>query len=200
MTAPCSPDTSVRDPVAIWMNAYADAHLQLTELKKTAAKLVDMARTSGGVAGRDEDLCSACDAVEASLSAKQLPVPMTSRDDLPTIKEEEVKDLILKTFTEHECLLMLRTVWKDGIDIELPKPGMMIFAKAVIDLMRAKDAGVAQTPMRNLSDYTDAEISNEWHRRAMLFLGDQRIGVGFSSPPDMRIAATPVSSTHRGER
>jgi hypothetical protein len=64
-----------RDPVALWMNAYADAHLQLASLKKAAGKLVDVARTSGGVAGRDEDLCSACDVVEGILSAKSLPTP-----------------------------------------------------------------------------------------------------------------------------
>lgn len=32
-----------------------------------------------------------------------------------------------------------------------------------------------------LHEYTNAEISNEWHRRAMDFLGDQRVGVGLDA-------------------
>ena len=39
-------------------------------LREAAERLVDMARTTGGVAGRDEELCAACDAVEAMLGRR----------------------------------------------------------------------------------------------------------------------------------
>mgnify|MGYP007100071997 CR=1 FL=1 len=45
--------------------------LQIAQAKPVTAalrKLVDMARTSGGTAGRDEELCAACDQAEAALS------------------------------------------------------------------------------------------------------------------------------------
>lgn len=45
--------------------------LQIAQAQTVTAalrKLVDMARTSGGTAGRDEDLCAACDQAEAALS------------------------------------------------------------------------------------------------------------------------------------
>jgi hypothetical protein len=43
--------------------------LFLKRLAEASAQLVLMARTSGGTAGRDDDLCRACDAVESALSS-----------------------------------------------------------------------------------------------------------------------------------
>lgn len=45
--------------------------------RKAVAKLVMMARTSGGTAGRDEALCSACDEVEKLLAAAPVPKETT---------------------------------------------------------------------------------------------------------------------------
>lgn len=50
--------------------AYAGASLverRLTPMEKALRRLVIAARTSGGVAGRDEELCAACDEAEALL-------------------------------------------------------------------------------------------------------------------------------------
>lgn len=41
---------------------------EIKPLRTVLRKLVDAARTSGGVAGRDEALCVACDEAEAVLS------------------------------------------------------------------------------------------------------------------------------------
>jgi hypothetical protein len=77
------------DGASVWMSAYADAHLQLAAFKKAAGKLAAMARTSGGVAGRDEGLCAACDEVEKLIAgAKQLPSPADSHADLVKALEE----------------------------------------------------------------------------------------------------------------
>lgn len=43
---------------------FANAHSENILLKKVLARLVHAARTSGGVAGRDEAICSACDSAE----------------------------------------------------------------------------------------------------------------------------------------
>ena len=46
---------------------FANAHSENIVLRKVLARLVDAARTSGGVAGRDESLCAACDLAEEAL-------------------------------------------------------------------------------------------------------------------------------------
>lgn len=46
---------------------FANAHSENIVLKKVLARLVAAARTSGGVAGRDETLCAACDLAEEVL-------------------------------------------------------------------------------------------------------------------------------------
>jgi hypothetical protein len=46
---------------------YAGLSMAEEEYKSVLKKLVFAARTSGGVAGRDELLCSACDAAERLL-------------------------------------------------------------------------------------------------------------------------------------
>lgn len=46
---------------------FANAHSENIVLKKVLARLVDAARTSGGVAGRDDVLCAACDLAEEVL-------------------------------------------------------------------------------------------------------------------------------------
>jgi hypothetical protein len=47
---------------------FANANSENIVLRKLLARLVDAARTSGGVAGRDEILCAACDEAESALS------------------------------------------------------------------------------------------------------------------------------------
>lgn len=82
------------DAAGVWMNAYADAHLQLATFKKAAGKLAAMARTSGGVAGRDDGLCGACDEVERLIAeAKPLPSPSNSHAELVRALEEIVSPI-----------------------------------------------------------------------------------------------------------
>ena len=45
---------------------------QLVELRRALAALVDAARTSGGVAGRDDALCAACERAESVLQRTAL--------------------------------------------------------------------------------------------------------------------------------
>ena len=46
---------------------FVNAHSENILLRATMKKLVFAARTSGGTAGRDDALCSACDEAEAML-------------------------------------------------------------------------------------------------------------------------------------
>jgi len=46
---------------------FANAHSENELLRKVLRQLVFAARTSGGVAGRDEALCASCDEAEALL-------------------------------------------------------------------------------------------------------------------------------------
>jgi hypothetical protein len=55
-------------------------------LRKAAAHLMQMARTSGGVAGRDEELCAACDAVQEALAAPP-PIARSDADDGKSIAD-----------------------------------------------------------------------------------------------------------------
>lgn len=52
-----------------WMNAFAGMAAHRDRLEGALARLVWAARISGGVAGRDDHLCSACD--EAELAIKE---------------------------------------------------------------------------------------------------------------------------------
>lgn len=47
---------------------FANAHSENIMLRKIMGRLVDAARTSGGVAGRDTILCAACDEAEAAIA------------------------------------------------------------------------------------------------------------------------------------
>jgi hypothetical protein len=58
---------SPEDQIAFWKQAEADA----AEYKSVLQRLVFAARTSGGTAGRDENLCAACDAAERLLAKMQ---------------------------------------------------------------------------------------------------------------------------------
>jgi hypothetical protein len=51
---------------------FANAHVENVHLKVLLRNLVFAARTSGGVAGRDELLCAACDAAENALTPASL--------------------------------------------------------------------------------------------------------------------------------
>jgi hypothetical protein len=57
-----------------WMLAYAEACLHYDELMRTTRRLAFAARTSGGVAGKDDYLCKALDEVEELLSNPRLIV------------------------------------------------------------------------------------------------------------------------------
>lgn len=59
---------TAEDQVAKWMSAYADAVCAYGNLLDVTRKLAFAARTSGGVAGRDEGLCSACDEAERMIA------------------------------------------------------------------------------------------------------------------------------------
>lgn len=52
---------------------FANAHSENAVLRKVMARLVDAARTSGGVAGRDATLCAACDEAEQALAVSSTP-------------------------------------------------------------------------------------------------------------------------------
>jgi len=56
------------DPVAKWMNAFADMAADRDRHAGALRRLVLMARTSGGVAGHDDALCAACDEAETVLT------------------------------------------------------------------------------------------------------------------------------------
>jgi hypothetical protein len=47
---------------------FANAEAENVQLRAALKKLVFAARTSGGVAGRDDALCAACDEAESVLS------------------------------------------------------------------------------------------------------------------------------------
>jgi len=47
---------------------FVNAHSENEVLRAILKRLVFAARTSGGVAGRDDALCTACDEAEAALS------------------------------------------------------------------------------------------------------------------------------------
>lgn len=94
-----------------------------------------------------------------------------------------------------ELLMALKDVVADVLDYERvnnlsPAPGRKYcwasVAQAVGVIERAEAAippaeAQVKTP---LSDYTNAEISTESHRRAQEFLGDPRIGVSGPIPPE----------------
>lgn len=44
--------------------------------------------------------------------------------------EDEVMELIRQHFSEEERKPLVRTVWKDGIDIEIPRARVLMFARA----------------------------------------------------------------------
>jgi hypothetical protein len=46
---------------------FANAHSENIVLKKVLGRLAFAARTSGGVAGRDDEICAACDEAEKLL-------------------------------------------------------------------------------------------------------------------------------------
>jgi hypothetical protein len=50
------------------MNAFAEMSLRRDRLEDALSRVVFMARTSGGTAGRDEALCAACDNAENVLA------------------------------------------------------------------------------------------------------------------------------------
>jgi hypothetical protein len=50
-----------------WMNGFAEMSLKRDRLETVLKKLIWAARTSGGVAGRDEGLCAACDEAEREI-------------------------------------------------------------------------------------------------------------------------------------
>jgi len=64
-----SPATPQGDPVAKWMNAFADMAADRDRHAGALRRLVQMARTSGGVAGHDDALCAVCDEAETVLTA-----------------------------------------------------------------------------------------------------------------------------------
>jgi hypothetical protein len=63
--------------IACWNLATKNTERQVPEpWRKAVADLVFAARTSGGVAGKDDALCAACDAVEALLETPSAPAPL----------------------------------------------------------------------------------------------------------------------------
>lgn len=52
----------------------------------------------------------------------------------PRADEDRVKDLILKHFTINGQKVLLRTIWKDGIDITRPASAIMNFADDLLAL------------------------------------------------------------------
>lgn len=63
--------------IACWNLATKNAERHVPEpWRKAVVDLVFAARTSGGVAGMDDALCAACDAVEALLETPSAPAPL----------------------------------------------------------------------------------------------------------------------------
>lgn len=54
---------------------FANSHSENFILRKVLARLVDAARTSGGIAGRDGILCAACEEAESALAIAALAPP-----------------------------------------------------------------------------------------------------------------------------
>jgi len=77
----------------VWMNAYADACIACDKLKTALKHLTFAARTSGGVAGRDNGLCAAGDEAEQVLSSK-LPMVSTPGGE-PTREQVEAAAIVL---------------------------------------------------------------------------------------------------------
>lgn len=51
-----------------------EAPASLLEVLVALQRLTDAARTSGGIAGRDAELCAACDEAEAVIARVRLPI------------------------------------------------------------------------------------------------------------------------------
>lgn len=68
----CADDAPTKGSALTAFGVYAGLSMAEDEYVSVLRKLVFAARTSGGVAGRDELLCSACDAAERLLSRNSL--------------------------------------------------------------------------------------------------------------------------------
>jgi hypothetical protein len=112
----------------------------------------------------DQMQAAILDLVDAAL---ETPVDL----DPTKVPKWERLHTILKRFIDH------------GVE-EKPSPGRLTVTVAPRDMKELRSAFEPfrhGLPSSKLSDYSDAAIANEHHRRAMLVLGDPRIGVGMTA-------------------